>query len=146
MNISLLFWCCIVFLSLDYEMRISGSFNSRVLFVFCLLHIYVIHEFVINAKNFANSREICPSVRLSVNFSHFHLLRRNHWANFNLWHKASLINVIRVCSNEVRRPFPKEDLLQNHWANITKLGTKHPWVTGIDVCSYKGPRPVSKGR
>ena len=31
-----------------------------------------------------------PSVRLSVNFSHF-LLLQNHWANFNqTWHRASL--------------------------------------------------------
>ena len=31
------------------------------------------------------------SVCLSVNFSHFHLLLQNHWANFNqTWHKASL--------------------------------------------------------
>ena len=34
---------------------------------------------------------VCLSVRLSVNFSHFHLLLQNHWANFNqTWHKASL--------------------------------------------------------
>ena len=26
---------------------------------------------------------VCLSVRLSVNFSHFHLLLQNHWANFN---------------------------------------------------------------
>ena len=34
---------------------------------------------------------VCLSVRLSVNFSHFHLLLQNHRANFNqTWHKASL--------------------------------------------------------
>ena len=34
---------------------------------------------------------VCLSVCLSVNFSHFHLLLHNHWANFNqTWHKASL--------------------------------------------------------
>ena len=33
---------------------------------------------------------VCLSVRLSVNFSHFHLLLQNHWANFNqTWHKVS---------------------------------------------------------
>ena len=26
---------------------------------------------------------VCPSIQLSVNFSHFHLLLQNHWANFN---------------------------------------------------------------
>ena len=37
------------------------------------------------------SSVVCLSVRLSVNFSHFHLLLQNHWANFNqTWHKASL--------------------------------------------------------
>ena len=34
---------------------------------------------------------VCLSVCLSVNFSHFHLLLQNHWANFNqTWHKVSL--------------------------------------------------------
>ena len=34
---------------------------------------------------------VCLSVRLSVNFTHFHLLLQNHWAKFNqTWHKASL--------------------------------------------------------
>ena len=34
---------------------------------------------------------VCLSVRPSVNFSYFHLLLQNHWANFNqTWHKASL--------------------------------------------------------
>ena len=26
---------------------------------------------------------VCPSICLSLNFSHFHLLLQNHWANFN---------------------------------------------------------------
>ena len=34
---------------------------------------------------------MCLSVRLSVNFSHFHLLLQNHWAIFNqIWHNVSL--------------------------------------------------------
>ena len=34
---------------------------------------------------------VCPSVCLSVNFSHFHLLLQNHWANFKqTWYKVSL--------------------------------------------------------
>ena len=37
------------------------------------------------------SSVVCLSVRLSINFSHFHLLLQNHWDNFNqTWHKASL--------------------------------------------------------
>ena len=45
------------------------------------------------------SSVVCLSVRLSVrlsvclsvNFSHFHLLLQNHWANFNqTWHKVFL--------------------------------------------------------
>ena len=36
-------------------------------------------------------------------------------------------------------------LLQNHWANSTKLGTKHPWVEGIQVCSNEGPCPSPRG-
>ena len=27
----------------------------------------------------------------------------------------------------------------------TKLGTKHPWVMGIQVCSNEGLRPFLKG-
>ena len=27
----------------------------------------------------------------------------------------------------------------------TKLGTMHPWVTGIQVCSNEGPRPLPRG-
>ena len=27
----------------------------------------------------------------------------------------------------------------------TKLGTKHPWVKGIQVCSNEGPRPSQRG-
>ena len=38
------------------------------------------------------SDQICPlSVVVVVIFSHFHLLRQNHWANLNqTWHKAFL--------------------------------------------------------
>ena len=30
-------------------------------------------------------------------------------------------------------------LLQNQWPILIKLGTKHPWVKGIPVCSNEGP-------
>ena len=36
-------------------------------------------------------------------------------------------------------------LLKNHWANFTKLCTKHPWVKGIQVCSNEEPRPFPGG-
>ena len=36
-------------------------------------------------------------------------------------------------------------LLQSHWDNSAKLGTKHPCVKGIQVCSNKGPRPFPRG-
>ena len=48
--------------------------------------------FLITLRPSSVCPSVCPSVRLSVcNFSHFHLLLQNHWANFNqTWHKASL--------------------------------------------------------
>ena len=59
--------------------------------------------------------KICPLsvavvvvVGVVVNFSHFHLLLQNHWANFNqTWHKAS--SGEGDCSNEGPRPFPRGD-------------------------------------
>ena len=93
---------------------------------------------------------VCLSVCLSVNFSHFHLLLQNHWANFNqTWHKASLgvgDSSFQVCTNEGPHIIPRGDnyeivkihwedrfknfLFNSHWSNLNsnKLGTKHPWV------------------
>ena len=48
-------------------------------------------------------------------------------------------------------------IAKKHWRNSkiffsrttepisTKLGTKHPWVKGIQVCSNEGPRPFPRG-
>ena len=36
-------------------------------------------------------------------------------------------------------------LLKNNWANFNQLGTKHPYVKGIQVCSKKGRRPFPRG-
>ena len=36
-------------------------------------------------------------------------------------------------------------LLQNQLSISPKLGTKHPWVKGIQVCSNEGPRPFPRG-
>ena len=45
-----------------------------------------------------------------VNFSHFHLLLQNHWANFNqTWHKSSLGDEDLSFLNEGSRPFPRGD-------------------------------------
>ena len=67
---------------------------------------------------------------------------------------------IQDCSNEVPRPFPRGnnyEIAKIHLGNLknvfsrttepisTKLGTKHPWVKGIQVCSPKGPRLLPSG-
>ena len=104
---------------------------------------------------------VCPSIRLSVNFSHFHLLLQNHWANFNqTWHKASLGEGNSSLFKRRALPFSKGRylrnikntltkfknlLLQNHWANFPHIVTMHPWVKGIQVCSNEGPRPFPRG-
>ena len=47
--------------------------------------------FLITCRPSSVCLSVCVSVRPSINFSHFHLLLQNHWANFNqTWHKASL--------------------------------------------------------
>ena len=33
----------------------------------------------------------------------------------------------------------KNLLVQNHWANFNQIGTMHPWVKGMQVCSNEGP-------
>ena len=67
---------------------------------------------------------------------------------------------IQVCSNEGPRPFPTGDnyeIAEIHRRNLkfffsrttgpisNKLGTKHPWVMGIQVCSNEGPNPFPRG-
>ena len=57
------------------ELKAQVSFSDHLSSVVCLSVCLSVHL----------------SVRPSVNFSHFHLLLQNHWANFNqTWHKASL--------------------------------------------------------
>ena len=51
---------------------------------------------------------VCLSVCPSVNFSHFHLLLQNHWANFNqTWHKVSLGEGDSSLFKWRATPFPK---------------------------------------
>ena len=74
--------------------------------------------------------------------------------------KHPLVKGIRICLNEGTRPFPRGDnceIVRMHCWNLkiffsrttqvisTKLGTKHPWVKGIQVCSNEGPRPSPRG-
>ena len=89
-----------------------------------------------------------------VNCSHFHLLLQNHLANFNqTWHKTCIGEGDSSLFNEGPRPFPRGDnyeiakvqeqilkifFSRTTWPISTKQGTKHPWVKGIQVCSYEG--------
>ena len=110
--------------------------------------------------------KICPLsvivVVVVLNFSHFHLLLRNHWANFNqTWHKAYLGKGDSILIEW--RPWPfskgrklqnsentltklKNLLLQNHWANFN-----HTWhkasLGGGDSSLFKWRAlSFSKGR
>ena len=109
---------------------------------------------------------ICPLsvvvvVVAVVNFSHFHILLKNHWANFSKhgtkypWKKG-----IQVCSNEGYRSFPREDnnnTAKNTLTNFkiffsrttvpisTKFSRNHLWVKGIQICSKEGPSPFPRG-
>ena len=67
---------------------------------------------------------VCLSLRPFVNFSHFHLLLQNHWANFNqTWHKASLgegdssLFEWRVPSFSKLRG-DNNEIVKIHWRNL----------------------------
>ena len=80
----LIFWCLTILFS-SPELKAQVSFSDHLSSVVCRL-----------------------SVRLSVNFSHFHLLLQNHWANFNqTWHKASLGEVDSSLYKRRAPPFSK---------------------------------------
>ena len=101
------------------------------------------------------------SVRLSVNFSHFHLLLQNHCANFNqTWRKASLGKGDSNLFQRRATSFSKGDnyeIAKIHWHNLkiffsitnepisTKFGTKHPWVQMIQSYSNEEPLPFPMG-
>ena len=95
----------------------------------------------------------------SVNFSHYHLLLQNHWANFGTnypWVKG-----IQVCSNEGPHPSQRGDycemmninwqlsknlLLQNHIANFIRTWHKVSLGEGdLILCKWRAT-PFSKGR
>ena len=106
---------------------------------------------------------ICPfSVFVVVvNFSHFHLLLQNHWANFNQTvHKLSLGEGIQVYSKmkgpalfqgqiitKLRKNIDNRlNLLQNHWANFSQTWHKSS-LTEVDSILFKWRALLfSKGR
>ena len=74
--------------------------------------------------------------------------------------KHSWVKGIQVWSNEGPRPFPRGDnceIVKIHWQYLkiffsrttepfsTKLGTKHPWMNGFQICSNEGPCSFSRG-
>ena len=70
-----------------------------------------------------------PSVRRSVNFSHFHLLSRTIGPiSTKLGTKHPWIKVIQVCSNEGSQPFQRGDnygISKIHWRNL-KISSPEP--------------------
>ena len=78
----------------------------------------------------------------------------------NLDTKHSWVEEIQVCSNEGQRPIPRGDNSEkvNFYSKYlkiffsrttgpisTQLGTKHPWMKGIQVYSNEGARPSPRG-
>ena len=72
---------------------------------------------------------VCPSVCKLFTLVHFH----PNLAQSNLGKREH---------NEEPRPFPRG---YNYEIVTTKLGTKHTWVNGIQVCSNEGPGLFLRG-
>ena len=102
----------------------------------------------------------CLSVRLSVNFSHFHLLLQDHWANFNqTWHKVSPgEGDSSMFKWRAKQGECNWEIIKINWQLLkiffsrttgpfsTKLCTKHPWVKMIQVFfSNEGSRSSQRG-
>ena len=105
---------------------------------------------------------VCQSVRLSLNFSYFRLLLRNHCANFNqTWHKVSLgkgdSSLLKwraitfptgryLQNSEITLTTLKNLLLKNRWANFNQTWHKSSFGKG-DSSLFKWRDPsYSKGR
>ena len=98
---------------------------------------------------------------VGLNFSHFHLLLQNHWANFSqTWQKASLGEGNSNFLKWRALLYSKGRLLWNSKKYIdeikkifsrtprsisAKLGTMHPWAKEIQICSNEGPHPFPRG-
>ena len=52
-----------------------------------------------------------------------------------------------TCTLLLTEPIPVIEFYEIHVCRkiLTKLGTKHPWLKGIQVCSNEGPRPLRRG-
>ena len=70
-----------------------------------------------------------------------HLSWRIRWAFLIKSCRLSIVDVIVVA---IVVNFSHFHLLFQNQIS-TKLGTKHPWVKGIQVCSNKGPHPFPRG-
>ena len=100
-------------------------------------------------------------VRLYVKLSTFFIFFSRTTGPFSnkLGTKHPRVVGLQVSWNEGSRPFPSGDnyeIAKTYWRNLkifsrttgpisTKLGTKHPWVKEIQVCSNEGPRPFPRG-
>ena len=100
-------------------------------------------------------------VVIVVNFSHFLLLFKNHYANFNqTWHKGSLVEGdsslfkwrTMLFQGEIMKKILKIDLrnLKIPFSRTsrpisTKLDTKHPLVKGIQLSEIEGLHLFSRG-
>ena len=134
--------CCLPFINLNRSLKIVCSFECLILLKKSIKQIYIEHSFECVASVFLEITSVfsspelkaqvsfsdhlssvrpsvCLSVCLSVNFSHFHLLLQNHWANFNqTCHKASLGEGDSSLFKWRARPFPRGDnyeIVKIHW-------------------------------
>ena len=145
-------------------MILSQEISWKVCFVALVLLSFLAH---LNRRlKWAFLIKICPLsvvvvvvvgvVVVVVNFSHFHLLLQNHWDNFNqTWHKVFLGEGDLSLFKWRAPPFSKGEIITQiakiHWSHFkiffsrttepisTNLGTKQPWLKGIQVCSNEGP-------
>ena len=87
------------------------------------------------------SLNLSSVVRLSVNFSRFHLLLKMHWANFNqTWHKAFLGEGNSDNSNEGPRPFSRGNNYETakiHWRNFKIFSKTTEQISQKQPCQFQ---------
>ena len=149
--------CVFQFLA-QLNRRLKWAFRIKI----CPLSVVVV-VFVVGSRELTcRPSLVCPYDRMSENFSHIHVFLQNHLANFKLtWHKAFLGKGDSSFFKWRVPHFSKGWLLRNgemHWRNLkkiffsrtswpisTKLGTMHPLVKVIQVCSNEGPYLFPRG-